>query len=136
MGKAFLSYQLHKVKGYRHTDIETDRPTDRHVQSNMPSFFKGGHKYISNKYCLNQHYDLIQSDKNKEGKIVWIRQELLKCILQSSIISPSREETFLKTFGNITSNEINTINGEDKICWTFFDYALIDFDEKCHESSV
>ena len=40
------------------------------------------YKYISNKYCLNQHYDLIPSDKNKEGKIVWIRQELLKCILQ------------------------------------------------------
>ena len=35
---------------------------------------------------------------------------------QSSIISPSSEETFLKTFGNIISNEINTINGEDKIC--------------------
>ena len=33
LGKAFLSYQLHKVKGYRHTD--------RHVQSNIPSFFKG-----------------------------------------------------------------------------------------------
>ena len=37
-GKAFLSYQLHKVNGYRHTD--------RQVQSNMPSFFKGGHKYL------------------------------------------------------------------------------------------
>ena len=47
LGKALLSYQLHKVKGYRHTDIQTDRPTDqptdRQVQSNMPSFFKGGH---------------------------------------------------------------------------------------------
>ena len=27
-----MSYQLHKVKGYRHTD----RLTDRHVQRNMP----------------------------------------------------------------------------------------------------
>ena len=26
--KAFLSYQLHKVKGYRHTGIQTDRPTN------------------------------------------------------------------------------------------------------------
>ena len=45
-GRAFLSYQLHKVKGYRHTDRPTDiptyRPTDRQVQSDMPSFFKGG----------------------------------------------------------------------------------------------
>ena len=41
-GKVFLSYQLHKVKGYRHTDRPTDWHTDRHVQSNMPSFFKGG----------------------------------------------------------------------------------------------
>ena len=45
-GKAFLSYQLHKVKGYRHTDRPTYRPTyrhtDRQLQSNMPSFFKGG----------------------------------------------------------------------------------------------
>ena len=50
-GKAFLSYQLHKVKGYRHTDRPTDIPTDQHtdrqVQSNMPSFFKGGHKNVS-----------------------------------------------------------------------------------------
>ena len=38
--------------------------------------------WISNKYCLNKHYNLIPSDKHKEGKIVWIRQELLKCILQ------------------------------------------------------
>ena len=37
---------------------------------------------IFNKYCLNQHFNLIPSDKHKEGKIVWIRQELLKCILQ------------------------------------------------------
>ena len=29
----------------RDTDIPTDRHTDRQVQSNMPSFFKGGHKY-------------------------------------------------------------------------------------------
>ena len=89
-GKAFLSYQLHKVnltgmtfdldlwptdlkikkdhiltKDYlrtkfdasgakrywvisctrlRATDIPTDRHTDQQVQSNMPSFFKGGHK--------------------------------------------------------------------------------------------
>ena len=28
-GKALLSYQLHKVKGYRHTDRPTDIPTDR-----------------------------------------------------------------------------------------------------------
>jgi hypothetical protein len=27
------------------TDIPTDRPTDRQVQSNMPLFFEGGHKY-------------------------------------------------------------------------------------------
>ena len=26
----------------RETDIPTDRQTDRHVQRNMPSFFKGG----------------------------------------------------------------------------------------------
>ena len=31
----------------RDTDIPTYRPTDRQVQSNMPSFFKGGHKYIA-----------------------------------------------------------------------------------------
>ena len=37
-GKAFLSYQLHKVKGYRHTD--------QHVQSNMPLLFQWGHKNI------------------------------------------------------------------------------------------
>ena len=37
-GNAFLSYQLHKVKGYRHTD----RHTDRHVQSNMPLLFQRG----------------------------------------------------------------------------------------------
>ena len=28
-GKSFLSYQMHKVKGYRHTDRHTDRPTNR-----------------------------------------------------------------------------------------------------------
>ena len=38
--------------------------------------------WISNKYCLSQHFNLIPSDKHKAGKIVWIRQELLKCIIQ------------------------------------------------------
>ena len=42
LGKAFLSYQLHKVKGYRHTDRPTDRHTDRNVQSNMPLLFQRG----------------------------------------------------------------------------------------------
>ena len=41
-GKAFLSYQLHKVKGDWHTDRRTDRPKDRHVQRNMPLLFQGG----------------------------------------------------------------------------------------------
>ena len=35
LGRVFLSYQLHKVKGYRHTD--------RHVQRNMPLFLWRGH---------------------------------------------------------------------------------------------
>ena len=53
LDKAFLSYQLHKVKGPdRHTDGRTDRPTDRHVQSNMPHLLRvgggGGHKYSWN----------------------------------------------------------------------------------------
>ena len=34
LGKTFLSYQLHKVKGYWHTA--------RHVQSNMPLLFQRG----------------------------------------------------------------------------------------------
>ena len=37
-----MSYQLHKVKGYRHTDRPTYPHTDRHVQSNMPLLFKRG----------------------------------------------------------------------------------------------
>ena len=37
--KAFLSYQLHKVKGER----LTDRQTDGHVQSNMPLLLRRGH---------------------------------------------------------------------------------------------
>ena len=37
-GKAFLSYQLHKVKRDRHTD----RQKDRHVQRNMPLLFQMG----------------------------------------------------------------------------------------------
>ena len=45
-GKAFWSYQLHKVKGYRHTDRPTYRPTDRHtdrhVQRNMPLLLRRG----------------------------------------------------------------------------------------------
>ena len=44
-GKGFLSYQLHKDKGYRHTD----RPTDR-CKAICPPFSKGGgggHKYDS-----------------------------------------------------------------------------------------
>ena len=39
-GKAFLSYQLHKVKGYRPTG-PTDIPTDM-CKAICPSFFKGG----------------------------------------------------------------------------------------------
>ena len=49
-GKVFWSYQLHKVKGYRHTDRptywHTDRPTDM-WNAICPSFFEGGH---NNKY--------------------------------------------------------------------------------------
>ena len=48
-GKVFLSYQFHKVKGDQHKIWlmagPTDRQTDRHVQRNMPSFFKRGHKH-------------------------------------------------------------------------------------------
>ena len=32
-----------KRKSYRRTDLQTDRQTDLHAQSNMPLFFKGGH---------------------------------------------------------------------------------------------
>ena len=45
LGKAFLSYQLHKVKGDRHTDRRTDRRTDRQTdmcKAICPSFFEGG----------------------------------------------------------------------------------------------
>ena len=51
---------------------------------------------------------------------------------QSSIISPSSEDTFLQTFGNIISNEINTINGEDKICIisSFFFVELLNNDKR------
>ena len=85
------------------------------------------YKYISNKYCLNQHYDLIPSDKNKEGKITSMDPPgTIEMYItdQSSITSPSSEETFLKTFGNIISNEINTINGEEKICIISFFFWL------------
>ena len=44
-GKAFLSYQLHKVKGYRHTDRPTDIPTDM-CKAICPSFFKGGNNMV------------------------------------------------------------------------------------------
>ena len=39
-GKVFLSYQLHKVKGYRQTDRQTDRPTC--AKQYAPPFSKGG----------------------------------------------------------------------------------------------
>ena len=38
-GKVFLIYHWARL---RETDIPTDGTTDRHVQRNMPSFFKGG----------------------------------------------------------------------------------------------
>ena len=41
-GKGLPSYR----PTYRPTDRPTYRHTDRQVQSNMPSFFKGGHKYF------------------------------------------------------------------------------------------
>ena len=62
LGKAFLSYQLHKVKGYRHTDRHTDRPTyrhtDRYVQSNMPLLFQRGGGIIMGwpQYMYSQFY--------------------------------------------------------------------------------
>ena len=54
-GKAFLSYQLHKVKGDRHTDLPTNMYRHSGQRTDMckaicPSFFKGGHKYWS--WCL------------------------------------------------------------------------------------
>ena len=56
--------------------IPTYRHTDRQVQSNMPSFFKGGHKYrfwfgtgsasISHKYMrLSYHTVLFSQETNK-----------------------------------------------------------------------
>ena len=42
-GKAFLTNQLHKVKGYRHTDRPTDIPTDM-CKAICPSFFEREHK--------------------------------------------------------------------------------------------
>ena len=61
-GKAFWSYQLHKVKGYRHTDrptyrptdIPKYRPTDRHVQRNTPLLLQRGHKNIKGQKILRQ----------------------------------------------------------------------------------
>ena len=43
-GKAFLSYQLQKVKGYRHTDQPTDWHTDQLTCAKQyaPPFLKGG----------------------------------------------------------------------------------------------
>ena len=38
---AFLSYQLHKVKGYRYIDRHTGRPTDMYKAICLP-FFEGG----------------------------------------------------------------------------------------------
>ena len=37
-----------KASGAKRSRVITDIPTDGHVQSNMPSFFKGGH-HINNK---------------------------------------------------------------------------------------
>ena len=50
LGQSVIELSVAQGEGlptYRHTDRLTDIPTDRQVQSNMPSFFKGGHKYIS-----------------------------------------------------------------------------------------
>ena len=61
-GKAFWSYQLHKVKGYRHTDRPTDIPTYRPTCATQyaPPSSKGGIKiaqFMSKTIC-GKTYDI------------------------------------------------------------------------------
>ena len=60
-----MSYQLHKVKGYRHTDIPTDRHTDRttdRCNAICPSFFKGGIKIASQLNFTYRYIDVLSTN--------------------------------------------------------------------------